>query len=39
MIRVLSQSWGILLLLAAWQAWVTVTGCQFHRHAIAAHGV
>jgi putative hydroxymethylpyrimidine transport system permease protein len=26
MIRVLSQNWGILLLLATWQAWVTVTG-------------
>ena len=26
MTRVLSQSWGILLLLAAWQAWVTATG-------------
>ena len=26
MIRVFSQSWGILLLLVAWQAWVTVTG-------------
>jgi NitT/TauT family transport system permease protein len=26
MIRVFSQSWGILLLLAAWQAWVTLTG-------------
>jgi ABC-type nitrate/sulfonate/bicarbonate transport system permease component len=26
MIRLFSQSWGILLLLAAWQAWVTVTG-------------
>jgi NitT/TauT family transport system permease protein len=26
MIRVLSHNWGILLLLAAWQAWVTLTG-------------
>ena len=26
MTRALSQSWGILLLLAAWQAWVTATG-------------
>ncbi len=26
MIRAFSQSWGILLLLVAWQAWVSVTG-------------
>jgi ABC-type nitrate/sulfonate/bicarbonate transport system permease component len=26
MMRVIAQSWGIVLLLLAWQAWVTITG-------------